>query len=174
MMRKCTVLAVEGTHTSGKTTLTHALAAHYREQGIHVATVEEPARRSPFIEEIVVHGRGRSDLETEADLFGAQLSAQLRAARQHTMIICDKTIANVLAYAWLVLPARPGSREAAVLNAMEAFCRAWAPVYDVVFYCCDNYDQQQAGDPYRAKVLDLQSAADRVARCWGHRVRRGS
>ena len=57
-----------------------------------------------------MHGRGRFDLETEADLFGAQLSAQLRAARQHTMIICNKTIANVLAYAWLVLPAPPGSR----------------------------------------------------------------
>ena len=47
---------------------------------------------------------------------------------------------------------------------MEAFCRAWAPVYDVVFYCCDTYSQEQAGDPYRAKVLDLQSAADRVVR----------
>jgi hypothetical protein len=80
MMRDCTVLAVEGTHASGKTTLTHALAAHYREQGIHVATVEEPARHSPFIEEIVVHGQGWFDLETEADLFGAQLSAQLSLA----------------------------------------------------------------------------------------------
>src|SRR4030088_3327825 len=121
------VLAVEGTHASGKTTLTHALAAYYREQGIHVATVEEPARHAPFIEEIVGHGHGQSDLEAEADLFGAQLSAQLRAARQHTMIICDKTIANVLAYAWLLLPPPPRSPEAAVLNAMEAFCRAWAP-----------------------------------------------
>ena len=164
MIRDCAVLAVEGTHASGKTTLTHALAARYREHGLHVATVEEPARHSPFIEDIVVHGRGRFDLETEADLFGAQLSAQLRAARQHTMIICDKTIANVLAYARLVLDAPPGSREAIVLKAMEAFCRAWAPVYDVVFYCCDNYAQQQAGDPYRAKVLDLQEPADRVVR----------
>ena len=127
MMRGCTVLAVEGTHASGKTTLTHALAAYYRERGIHVTTVEEAARHSPFIEEIVVHGRGQFDLEAEADLFGAQLSAQLRAARQHTMIVCDKTIANVLAYARLVLTAPPGSREAAVLDAMEAFCRAWAP-----------------------------------------------
>jgi predicted ATPase len=164
MMRDCTVLAVEGTHASGKTTLTHALTAHYREQGIHVTTVEEPARHSPFIEEIVVHGKGQFDLETEVDLFAAQLSAQLRAARQHSMIIADKTIANVLAYARIVLPAPPGSRQAAVMAAMEAFCRAWAPLYDVVFYCCDNYAQQQAGDPYRAKVLDLQSAADRIVR----------
>ena len=110
MLRDCVVIAVEGTHASGKTTLTHALAAHYREHGIHVATVEEPARHSPFVEEIVVHGQGRFDLETEVDLFAAQLSAQLRAARQHTMIICDKTIANVLAYARIVLETPPRSR----------------------------------------------------------------
>ena len=159
-MRDCVVLAIEGTHASGKTTLTHGLAAYYRERGIHVATVEEPARASPFIEEIVVHGKGQFDVECEADLF----AAQLRAARQHTMIICDKTVANVLAYAWLVLPAPPGSREAAVLQAMEGFCRAWAGIYDAVFYCCDQFSQHQHGDPYRAKVLDLQPAADRVVR----------
>jgi hypothetical protein len=68
-----------------ETTLTHAPATYYRERGIHVATVEEPARHSPFIEEIVVHGEGAFDLETEVDLFAAQLSAQLRAARQQTM-----------------------------------------------------------------------------------------
>jgi predicted ATPase len=164
VLRDCIVIAIEGTHASGKTTLTHALAAYYREQGIHVATVEEPARHSPFIEEIVVHGKGQFDLETEVDLFGAMLSAQLRTARQHTMIIADKTIANVMAYAWIVLQAPPGSREAAVLNAMKGFCEAWAPTYDAVFYCVDRYDQHQQGDPYRAKVLDLQSAADRVVR----------
>jgi len=164
VLRDCVVLAIEGTHASGKTTLTHALAAYYRERGVHVATVEEPARNSPFIEEIVVHGKGAFDLETEVDLFAAQLSAQLRAARQHPMIICDKTIANVLAYAWLVLETPPRSRAAATLAAMEAFCRAWATTYDVVFYCCDHFDQTQPGDPYRAKVLDLQPAADRVVR----------
>ena len=68
MLRDCVVLAIEGTYASGKTTLTHALAAYYRERGIHVATVEEPARHSPFIEEIVVHSKGEFDLETEVDL----------------------------------------------------------------------------------------------------------
>ena len=141
MMRDYAVLAIEGTHASGKTTLTHALAARYCERGIHVATVEEPARRSPFIEKIVVHGRGRFDLETEVDLFGAQLSAQLRAARQRTMIICNKTIANVLAYAWLVLSAPPGSRPGRDGSLLPRL----GPIYDIVFYCCDNYTQEQAG-----------------------------
>ncbi len=109
MLRDCVVLAVEGTHASGKTTLALALAAYYRERGIHVAVVEEPARHSPFIEEIVVHGKGQLDLETEVDLFAAQLSAQLRAARNHKMIIADKTIANVMAYARLVLQTSPAA-----------------------------------------------------------------
>jgi hypothetical protein len=118
----------------------------------------------PFIEEIVVHDKGVFDLSTEVDLFAAQLSEQLRAARQHTMIIADKTIANVMAYAWLVLQTPPGSREAAVLEAIRGFCEAWAPTYDAVFYCCDRFGQHQAGDSYRSKVLNLQTAADRVVR----------
>jgi hypothetical protein len=80
------------------------------------------------------------------------------------MIIADKTIANVMACAWLVLQTQPGSREAAVLDAMKTSCQAWANSYDAVFYCCDRFDQLQAGDPYRAKVLELQPAADRIVR----------
>jgi hypothetical protein len=80
------------------------------------------------------------------------------------MIIADKTIANVLAYAWPVLQTPPGSREAGVLEAMKAFCEAGASTYDAVFYCCDRFGQHQAGDPCPSKVLDLQAAADRVVR----------
>ncbi|HEV2375986.1 MAG TPA: hypothetical protein VGS19_27935 [Streptosporangiaceae bacterium] len=78
--------------------------------------------------------------------------------------MCDKTIANVLAYTRLVLEASPRGRTAEALAAMEAFCQAWAGTYDVVFYCCDRFSQHQAGDPYRAKVLELQPATDRVVR----------
>ncbi len=47
---------------------------------------------------------------------------------------------------------------------MKTFCQAWAGSYDAVFYCCDRFDQHQAGDAYRAKVLELQPAADRIVR----------
>ena len=63
------------------------------------------------------------------------------------MIIADKTIANVLAYAWIVLQTPPGSREAAVLEAMNAFCQAWAPTYDAVFYCCDRSTSTSKATP---------------------------
>jgi thymidylate kinase len=45
------LVAIEGTHASGKTTLVHALTAHYRERGVLVDCTAEPARTSPFIEE---------------------------------------------------------------------------------------------------------------------------
>jgi predicted ATPase len=163
-LRECAVIAIEGTHASGKTTLVHALTAAYRQRGVHVACMEEVARFSPFIEEIVIHGRGTFDLATEVDLFAAQLTSQLRTSRHHALLICDKTVVNVLAYARLVLDAAPGSQEGAVVAAMEAFCRAWVPVYDAVFYCVDHFGAEEGGDPFRAKVLDLQDATDQALR----------
>jgi hypothetical protein len=77
----------------------------------------------------VIHGKGRFDLATEVDLFAAQLSATLRAARHQRQLICDKTIVKVLAYARLVLPAPPDSHHEGVLDAIAAFCRAWTPTH---------------------------------------------
>jgi hypothetical protein len=154
-IRTCVVVGVEGTHAAGKTTLVHALTAHYRARGVLVTCSPEPARTSPFIEAIVIHGKGTFDLATEVDLFGAQLSATLRAARHHDLLICDKTVMNVLAYARLVLPAPPGGPEAGVLDAMAGFCRAWAPTaYDAVFFLPDAY--RDPADPMRVKVTHLQ------------------
>ena len=58
MLRDCLVIAVEGTHASGKTTLTHALIAHPGAGGPR-RHGGGTARHSPFIEEIVVHGKGQ-------------------------------------------------------------------------------------------------------------------
>jgi predicted ATPase len=161
-IRDCLLVAVEGTHASGKTTLIHALVAHYRALGVLVDCTGEPARTSPFIEEIVIHGRGSFDLATEVDLFAAQLMAQLRAARHQRLLICDKTVANVLAYARLVLDPSADPQTATVLDAMERFCRAWAPAYDLVLYSADQY--RHPADPYRAKVATLQGATAHAVR----------
>jgi hypothetical protein len=161
-LRGCVLVAIEGTHACGKTTLVHGLAAHYRARGALVDITGEPARTSPFIEEIVIHGRGEFDLVAEVDLFAAQLTAQLRAARHQQLLICDKTIMNVLAYARLVLDAPRGSHTAEVLDAMAEFCRAWAPVYDAVIFCPDRY--RQPADPFRAKVTHLQDATAAAVR----------
>jgi hypothetical protein len=167
-IRACVVVGIEGTHAVGKTTVAHALTAHYRARGVLVDYVPEPARTSPFIEEAVIHGEGSFDLTTEVDLFDAHLSATLRAARHHDLLICDKTVINVLAYARLVLPG--DGAEAAVLDAMAGFCRAWAPItYDAIFFLPDAYADPAEVirvDPMRAKISHLQeqtAAAIRAA-----------
>ncbi|MGW0569908.1 AAA family ATPase [Streptomyces tauricus] len=159
-IRECRVIAVEGTQAAGKTTLVHALTAHLREQSIGAACTGEPARTSPFMEDIVLHGKGNFDLVAELDLFAQHFTVPLRAARHHQVLITDKTPANVLALAGLVLdPTEPGV--AAVLTAADAMCRAWMPIaYDAIVYCRDRYDQKAGGDRMRAKVLGLQEEAD--------------
>ncbi|WP_385646016.1 AAA family ATPase [Streptomyces sp. SudanB91_2054] len=163
-IRDCRVIAVEGTQAAGKTTYVHALTAHLREQGINIACTGEPARTSPFMEEIVLHGKGNFDLVAEVDLFAQHFTVPLRAARNHQVLITDKTPANVLALAGLVLdPTEPAT--ATVLGAADAFCRAWMPhAYDAVVYCSDRYDQKAGGDRMREKVLALQDSADEAIR----------
>jgi hypothetical protein len=157
------VIGVEGTHAAGKTTLVHALTAHYRERGVLVDCTGEPARTSPFIEETVIHGKGGFDLTCEVDLFAAHLSATVRAARHHRLLICDKTVVNVLAYARMVLTCAPDSQDAAMLDAMAGFCRTWAPgTYDAVFYLPDRFDHP--ADPMRAKVAHRQAETAEAVR----------
>jgi thymidylate kinase len=43
-IRDTTIVAVEGTHATGKTTLVHALTAHYRLRSVNVVCSGEPAR----------------------------------------------------------------------------------------------------------------------------------
>jgi hypothetical protein len=159
-IRDCRVIAIEGTQAAGKTTLVHALTAHLREQSIGVSCTGEPARVSPFMEDIVLHGQGNFDLVAEMDLLAQHFTVPLRAARHHQLLITDKTPANVLALARLVLdPTEPGT--AAVLAAADAMCRAWMPLaYDAIVYCRDRYDQKAGGDRMREKVLSLQEDSD--------------
>lgn len=112
------------------------------------------------MEDIVLHGLGTFDLVAELDLLAQHFTVPLRAARHHRVLVTDKTPANVLALARLVLDlTQPGTP--AVLFAADALCRAWMPqAYDAIVYCRDRYDQKAGGDRMREKVLDLQDDAD--------------
>ncbi|MFF9667135.1 hypothetical protein ACF1FY_34280, partial [Streptomyces althioticus] len=119
-----------------------------------------PARVSPFLEEIVLHGKGHFDLTAELDAFAAQLTTTMRTSRNHSLLITDKTPANVLAYARLLLN-QNDAQVRAVLRSMESLCNAWMPLaYDVVIHCRDHYDQEAGGDRFRGKVLHLQNETE--------------
>lgn len=163
-LRHAKLLAFDGTHASGKTTLIYAVAASLRRQGVHVTTLGEPARTSPFVDDVVIHKTGDFDMALELDLFAAHITNSLRAARSHEVVLCDKTPTNVLAYCKMLLKVEPGTWDAEMADAMDGFCRAWGQAYDVVFFCQDHYGTVQRGDKYRTRVADLQVQADSLVR----------
>ena len=159
-IRGCTVIAIEGTHASGKTTLVHALVAHYREHGIHITCTDEPARTSPFIEDIVLRGLGSFDVTAELDTFAAMVTTQLRTARHHSVLVTDKTTLNVVAYARSLLP----PEDQPVIEAMLGLSAVTAGMYDVVYYLSDIFDPRQRGDAWRSKVAGQQAIIDAALR----------
>lgn len=88
-IRDCAVIAIDGTQAAGKTALVHALTAHFREHSVNVACTGEPARESPYLETIVLHGTGTFDLPAALGLFALQLTTPLRAARNQRLLITE-------------------------------------------------------------------------------------
>jgi hypothetical protein len=67
-LRAAKLVAFDGTHASGKTTLIYAVAGLLRGQGVQVTTLDEPARSSPFVDDVVIHRAGDFDMLLELDI----------------------------------------------------------------------------------------------------------
>ncbi|MGH3548462.1 MAG: dTMP kinase [Pseudonocardiaceae bacterium] len=113
-LRQAKLVAFDGTHASGKTTLIHAVAALLRRQGVHVTTLGEPARTSPLVDDVVIHRAADFDMTLELDIFAAHITNSVRAVRSHEVVLCDKTPTNVLAYCKMLLHIEPGTWDAAM------------------------------------------------------------
>jgi predicted ATPase len=157
----CAVLAIDGTHSAGKTTLAIALTEYYRASGIDAAYVCDPARDSPLVAHVVADPNKAFDLLIEVDLLAATITNQIRAAHHRALLVTDKTVANVLAYARLFLT--EPEQHAGVFLVATQLCHVWQP-YDLVVRCTDHFAIDLATDPYRAKVTQLQDDADHVVR----------
>jgi nicotinamide riboside kinase len=155
-LRGCTVVAVEGTQTSGKTTLAHALVAHLRERGIHAAYADEPARSSPLVEEVMTGLLTGFDLMCEMDLFAAHITTQIRASRNHSVLVADKTILNAIAYCRHIFGHSAGHQERLVLDAMASLAYAWAHIYDLIFLCQESFVQRLESPAYKAPIFNFQ------------------
>lgn len=163
-LRAAKLVAFDGTHASGKTTLIYAVAALLRRQDVHVVVLGEPARASPFVDDVVIRESSDFDILLELDIFAAQITNCVRGARSYEVVLADKTPTNVLAYCKMVVNIAPGTWDARMVDAMEAFCHPWGAAYDAVFYCQDYYSTSRQGDQYRSKVAHLQAQADELVR----------
>ena len=103
----CRLIAIEGAHCTGKSTLVHAITARYKSRNVHAASFTEVARASAFVEQVVIHGKGCFDITAELQLLAAQIAQEQLLARYHQLLICDRSVANVLGYSRILLSTNP-------------------------------------------------------------------
>jgi predicted ATPase len=159
MIRRARVIAVEGSHGTGKTTLVHALMARLTEEHMHAAVVEDGARSSPLVEDAVMHSEGEIDLATELHIMSSQLAREQELARHHELIVCDKSVLSVLAYTRLFLADRLTAGDVELFEAMVVLAQCYGRRYDGVFLLGDLYDLDTTPDPYRLRDPGVRERA---------------
>lgn len=159
---KCQVIGIEGSHGTGKSTLALGIVAECKRRHVHAGVLAERARESPFIEDAVIRCSVPVSIYAELHLLAEQISAEQRMARHHELLVCDKTVANVLGYARLLLEGDQNPFTEELLRTMPVFLSTYAKMYDRVFYSADLYELSRTRDPFRPSNPEFQQEADRA------------
>lgn len=159
MIKGKILIAFDGTHASGKTTLKYLIAAKLKEKGINCVVLPEPARNSVLVDDVVLRNIGEFDIPLEVDLIMNHISLCIRGARDGEIILSDRTPVNVLAYTRLLVDSLD-EMENGLLERCESLVEKWINFYDLVFYCQDFYQVDIAKDALRSKVVEIQSDVD--------------
>jgi len=87
------LIAITGTHGTGKTTLSFLLAAEYKKLGANVKIIQEVARSCPFpLNDDMTR-------ETALWIYHEHSKKELEACRDHDVVICDRTSFDSFVYA---------------------------------------------------------------------------
>ena len=163
MIKGKILIAFDGTHASGKTTLKYLIAAKLKEIGINCVVLPEPARNSVLVDDVVLRNKGNFDIPLEVDLIMNHISLCIRGARDGDIILSDRTPVNVLAYTKLLVDSSD-EMESGLLERCESLVEKWIEFYDLVFYCQDFYQADISKDNLRSKVVGIQSDVDSETR----------
>lgn len=153
------LLAFDGTHASGKTTLKYQIAAKLKEKGINCVVLSEPARNSSLVDDVVLRGIDNFDIPLEVDLIMNHISQCIRGTRDGEIILSDRTPANVLAYTELLISSE-NQLENNLLKKCNTLIETWVKFYDLIFYCQDYYVANVTADNRRSKVIEIQKEVD--------------
>ena len=108
-------LAFIGSHGVGKTTLCFDVAGALKRRGVDVDIVREVARQSPL------PINRQTSLEAQMWILSTQVAEEIRAASQHEMVLCDRSVLDNYAYL-----ARACGRHPAI----ETFVDYWTRTYE--------------------------------------------
>ena len=143
--------AISGRDHTGKSTICHAVTARLRAQGVDADMVDEQSRRSVALAE------GRRGVSTQMDLFARTVVVELEVARSSAVVVCDRSLVDILAYTDLLPPDYDQSdpSDAAMRRAMDAFAEHYLGTYAAIFLPDWTLDTVE-DDPLRAPVRHLQ------------------
>ncbi len=140
--------AISGRDHTGKTTICHAVTARLRAHGLDAQMVDEQSRRSVALAE------GRREVATQLDLFARTVVVELEVARSTDVVVCDRSLVDILAYTDL-LPAAVDPEDAAMRAAMDGFAEQYLSTYAAIFLPTWQLEASR-DDPLRAPVRHLQ------------------
>jgi predicted ATPase len=158
--------AISGRDHTGKTTICHAVTARLRAQGVDADMVDEQSRRSVALAE------GRRGISTQLDLFARTVVVELEVARSSEVVVCDRSLVDILAYTDL-LPPDEDPVDAAMRAAMDAFAEHFLATYAAIFvpsWQLEAVDDDPLRAPVRHRQDDLAAHIERRLAPYAARV----
>ncbi|WP_106189079.1 AAA family ATPase [Umezawaea tangerina] len=145
--------AISGTHLTGKTTLCHDVVARLLRRGYAVSLALEPSRISRYLA-----GGSRGHM-TQLELFAGTIAAEVEALRSAEIVICDRSLLDVLAYTD-ALSIDLSRHKEVLAQAMSAFSELYIPTYDMIFRPAWRFSMVDSVDPLREEGDALQEYID--------------
>ena len=168
MIGRCKVVAIEGSHGTGKTTLAHGVAATLSAKGYPVTMVGEVVRSSSWFQEALLRGDGTLEVDGFIHLFADQLRQEMEATIQSAFAVLDRTVLSCLGY-WN-LRVRSPRRTGQIREALEQVARLHAARYDVLVYSRDMYPLEDGQDVFRETDETFRMRSDRAIRACISRI----
>lgn len=146
-------VAIVGSHGSGKTTLGYELVSALKKESISVVLTNEVARNSPYL------SANERTIEMQVDLFGKQIAEEMERCRNAELLICDRSLLDIVMYSKLFFSKIEDERSKAYLNAMESFLPYYMATYDLIYRTTRLYTPKDTPDQIRPRDRHLQNQA---------------
>jgi len=136
-------IAFSGSHGTGKTTSTYLECLRYKRTTTKdVGIVAEVARQSPL------PINTDAPIESQMWMFSRQLQIEIEFSTLYDILICDRPIADYVAYTLLI--------DEYVATAMLSFIKNYINTYDIIYFKTIENNQYLCYDGVRDIDLDYQ------------------
>lgn len=132
-------VGIIGTHYSGKTALCHQIVGRLRSDGFLIDYVREAARNSYYL------ASGEYSYAMQLDILNRQISEELEILRTSELVICDRTVLDVLAYTYNLSEPKT-DLEKIYKRCIELTAYEFLKTYDILFFKTDYFDTLNSND----------------------------